>query len=271
MAVDVVLRPLGPSRVQCDPSASERVRAVVAAFNTWAFKREQPSDAAALAQAVTAAIAARKPVPFVLYWGKGPRQTVEGPERSCMEFLARFGARVRSAYAGGADICLICTDTHARLNGHSEESINRYFGALDDLAGAHGFRTQRLGAIVEAFGGRDCAMTSAEPDVLAALEKCAAKWYRGEGASADGARRYFRLNMTEKQAVAAAHPGSIFITFNGSEFRSLFPDTLPIFYMYSLRRGVSVKPWFIDATSGQDRMEGLAAAVPALHRSDATR
>ena len=39
--------------------------------------------------------------------------------------------------------------------------------------------------------------------------------------------------------------GSIFITFNGSEFRCLFPERLPIFYMYSLRRGVSVKPWFL--------------------------
>ena len=25
----------------------------------------------------------------------------------------------------------------------------------------------------------------------------------------------------------------------------LFPDTMPIFYMYSLKRGVAVKPWFL--------------------------
>jgi hypothetical protein len=56
-----------------------------------------------------------------------------------------------------------------------------------------------------------------------------------------------RLNMIEKQAVEAAFPDAIFITFNGSEFRSLFPDRMPIFYMYSVRRGVAVKPWFMPA------------------------
>jgi hypothetical protein len=53
--------------------------------------------------------------------------------------------------------------------------------------------------------------------------------------------------MIEKRAVEFAFPRSIFITFNGSEFRSLLPKSLPIFYMYSLRRGVSVKPWFLPA------------------------
>jgi hypothetical protein len=51
----------------------------------------------------------------------------------------------------------------------------------------------------------------------------------------------------EKRAVEIAFPHSIFITFNGSRLRALFPKHLPIFYMYSLRRGVSVKPWFLPA------------------------
>jgi hypothetical protein len=55
------------------------------------------------------------------------------------------------------------------------------------------------------------------------------------------------MNMTEKRAVEHAFPRSIFVTFNGSEFRRLFPERLPIFYMYSLRRGISVKPWFVAA------------------------
>jgi hypothetical protein len=59
------------------------------------------------------------------------------------------------------------------------------------------------------------------------------------------------MNMIERRAVELAFPRSIFVTFNGSEFRGLFPQRLPIFYMYSLRRGVSVKPWFLstDAVS----------------------
>jgi hypothetical protein len=51
--------------------------------------------------------------------------------------------------------------------------------------------------------------------------------------------------MIERRAVELAFPSSIFVTFNGSELRSLFPDNLPIFYMYSVRRGISSKPWFL--------------------------
>jgi hypothetical protein len=56
-----------------------------------------------------------------------------------------------------------------------------------------------------------------------------------------------RLNLFEKQAVEAAFPDAIFVTFNGSDLRPLFPERMPIFYMYSVRRGVAVKPWFMPA------------------------
>jgi L-tyrosine isonitrile synthase len=58
---------------------------------------------------------------------------------------------------------------------------------------------------------------------------------------------YYQMNMVEKRAVELAFPRSIFVTFSGSELRSLFPKHLPIFYMYSIKRGVSSKPWFLDA------------------------
>ena len=54
------------------------------------------------------------------------------------------------------------------------------------------------------------------------------------------------MNEVEKHVIDAAFSQSIFITFNGSDLRALFPDNLPIFYVYSLRKGFGVKPWFID-------------------------
>ena len=84
-----------------------------------------------------------------------------------------------------------------------------------------------------------------DPYTLQKLSDCAAKWYRGEGSANQGATEYYRLNMIEKRAVEFAFPRAVFVTFNGSEFRCLFPDNMPIFYMYSLKRGVAVKPWFM--------------------------
>jgi hypothetical protein len=62
-----------------------------------------------------------------------------------------------------------------------------------------------------------------------------------------GALKYYQINMLEKRAVELAFPGSIFITFNSSQFRSLCPDRLPTFYMYTRRRGFCIKPWFLPA------------------------
>ncbi len=66
------------------------------------------------------------------------------------------------------------------------------------------------------------------------------------GKPVDGAIAYYDMNMVEKRAVELEFPHAIFITFSGREMRELFPDRLPIFYMYSVRKGVGVKPWFID-------------------------
>ena len=56
--------------VRPKPVAPEKV---LQAFNTWAFKREQPDSPQSMLAAVADAVRPARPVPFVLYWGKGPR------------------------------------------------------------------------------------------------------------------------------------------------------------------------------------------------------
>jgi hypothetical protein len=225
---------------------------VVRAFNTWAFKREQPSNPQLMLQITAEAVAAQAPVPFVLYWGKGPRREPAEPESECLDFLAALTARVRNAYAPGAALTLILTDTHAELNGHLREDIQHYFDALKPLAAQRGFATTWLGPLIKAAGPPSTAAPLEEAvsaDLLTALTESAEKWYRGVGAPADGALSYLRMNLIEQRVVERAFPRSIFVTFNGSSLRSLFPRQLPIFYMYSLRRGVAIKPWFLPAVS----------------------
>lgn len=221
---------------------------VMQAFNTWAFKREQPDDPVLMLDIIADAIAGGAPVPFVLYWGKGPRSRLDQPDVTCLDYLAGLGRRVREIYAPGAAIKLIFTDTHAQLNGHAPHVIREYFTAVDASARERGFGSCWLGDLVrlaEAAGAADQTDDDVAPETLRKLGICAAKWYRGDGTPEQGALEYYRMNMIEKRAVQLACPRSIFVTFNGSEFRCLFPDALPIFYMYSLRRGVSVKPWFL--------------------------
>jgi hypothetical protein len=223
---------------------------VLKSFNSWAFKREQPDSPDLLRRRVAAAAAREQPIPFVLYWGRGPRTAMAEPEILCFQYLEAMNERIKGAYAPGAAFTLICTDTHAQLNGYDAASTDGYFETVCATARARGFATRSLSQIVESTRERlDQAQADAAPPphVLNALIASAEKHYHGGGAAEHGAVRYFRNNMLEKQAVEHAFPEAIFITFNGSELRPLFPDGMPVFFMYSLRRGVGVKPWFMSA------------------------
>jgi hypothetical protein len=230
----------------------EQTKKVVQAFNTWAFKREQPSTPGLLTRFVHRAILRDEPLSFVLYWGKGPRSHVERPDLDCLDFLASMAQRVQNAYCHGAAISLVLTDTHAELNGHSAESIAHYFTAIDNEARKREFECFLLSDLTAAAPDLqvvDCPQPSQE--TLSGLVESAMKWYRGAGTPEDGARRYYLMNMTERRVIQTFFPTSIFVTFNGREVRELFPESLPIFYMYSLKRGTSVKPWFLfDAAPG---------------------
>jgi hypothetical protein len=229
------------------PAVPEKI---VQAFNTWAFKREQPDSVPLLLETVASAIQVARPVPFVLYWGKGPRNELAEPDTVCLDYLATLRARVQRVYEPGASLRLIFTDTHATLNGHAPWAMEAYFDAVEAAARERGFDGCWLSELVfaaEAAGAIDLADEPIPDEMFQKLNACAAKWYRGQGTAVDGAARYLQMNMVEKRAVQFAFPQAIFITFNGSEFRNLFPARMPVFYMYSLRRGHSVKPWFIPA------------------------
>ena len=224
--------------------------AVLRSFNTWAFKREQPADPQSMLRTISASIALGEPVSFILYWGKGPRCRIAEPDIECLDYLAALAQRVREAYKPGAAIKLIFTDTHAELNGHAPHGVRGYFAEVEACAGERGFEICFLSQLTRIAQTVAAGVTDEEPvpeETLELLSAGARKWYRGDGTAGQGALKYFQMNMIEKRAVELAFPRSIFITFNGSDLRSLFPNCLPIFYMYSLRRGVSVKPWFLPA------------------------
>jgi hypothetical protein len=223
---------------------------ILQAFNTWAFKREQPDNAAVMLQVIAEATKLGKPVPFVLYWGKGPRCELAEPDTTCLDYLDSLAARVKQVYAPGVAFKLIFTDTHATLNGHAPEAMEAYFTAVEHAARARGFDSCWLSELVFAAEAADAIDLEDEPISAHVREKlgaCAAKWFRGEGTVEEGADRYLQMNMIEKRAVQHAFSRAIFVTFNGSDYRCLFPEQMPIFYMYSLRRGMAVKPWFLPA------------------------
>ncbi len=210
-------------------------------------------------QFVAQAHACRAPISFVQYWGKGLRPTLAAPEFACLDFLESMMSRIVEIYEPGADFTLVFTDTHAALNGHSPASIQSYFQDLVRATRGRRFKTCLLSNLVNAAGLRPDATPEQQappPDLLEELRASAAKWFKGEGSTDEGAIRYFQANMLERKVMEQEFPRSIFVTFNGSQLKSLFPEELPIFYMFSLRHGISDKPWFLppDFTGRKPRL-----------------
>lgn len=230
------------------PQRPPTAEQVLKSFNTRAFRREKPDRREAMLSVIARALAAQEPVPFVMYWGKGLRPLLAAPEYACLDYLVSMLRRVGECYRPGARMTLVFTDTHASLNGHSSESIETYFADLDAAARSRGFEVCRLGAMMNAVEIEPDAASATElpsEELLAGLAVSAAKWFRGEGTTEEGALRYFRANMVERRVLEQAFPHTIFVTFNGSGLRSLFPESMPIFYMFSVRHGTSDKPWFL--------------------------
>lgn len=244
------LRPAPQHRHVCRaPVSRPDTDTILAAFNTWAYKREQPDSREKLLATVNHLVDRQQPLSFVMYWGKGPRAKAGKHEASCLEFLSSMQERVEQVYAPGVDFTLVFTDTHADLNGHTAAAAEDYFGSVEALPQAGRYSFARLTDVVRKapplLRASEAQDASIDPVMLRTLLNTAAKWYSGPGTVEDGARRYYQANMVERRAIEFAYPHAIFVSFNGRESRPLFPDSLPIFYMYSLRKGFSVKPWFI--------------------------
>jgi L-tyrosine isonitrile synthase len=234
-----------PNNPQPTCSRSEDV---LKAFNTWAFKREQPSNADLLRSFVSRAVTQDEPLSFVAYWGKGPRDDVAEPDHRCLQYLKQMMDRIGAVHHAGTELHLVLTDTHARLNGHRVRSINKYFGAIEAEAANYGYSSWRLKTLTDSMRPAlkmiSCADMDYPAELVGELQKSAAKWYRGGHSVEAGARRYFDMNMVERRVMERVFPNSVFLTFNSSDMRILFPERLPVFYMYSIKKGVGVKPWF---------------------------
>jgi L-tyrosine isonitrile synthase len=250
-------------RCVAEDAVSRDASRLLGSFNTWSFKREQPSDLGLLEAATLRAATHQQRLSFVLYWGKGPRHTLGTPDLTCLSYLASMVQRMNAIHPPGAHIELLLTDTHAHLNAHPMWSINSYFSEIECAAKSFGFSCRRLGSVVNEMRPRLTCNVPVSPssETMELLTASASKWYSGDALPEDAAAIYFSMNMKEKVAVELAYPDAIFVTFNNSKFRILFPDNLPIFYMYSVRKGCAVKPWFMP----HDVFENAHPASP-MHK-----
>ncbi len=217
---------------------------------------------------ISEAVSQQRAVSFVLYWGAGLRNCISSSDVQCLDFLKSMFERICAVYSKGVSAKLIFTDTHAQLNGIPAETSSAYFSAIEQWAKRLGYGSVYMSKLLKPNNLANSVCVRAyesifpeENRLMEELTKSAGRHFYGQGDVRCGARTYLDQNRRERMAVQDAFPDSIFLTFNGSTLRSLFPENMPIFYMYSLRKGFSEKPWFIgdaERVSKKVYLQGMA-------------
>lgn len=220
---------------------------IVESFNTWKFKREQPFSLDKLTRVVQLYVENNSPIPFIMYWGVGDRNSSLEPELEAFDFLRSFFQRVRDEYTPGIKLTLIFTDNHGRLNGYPEDKIANYFSSIKDIVDKEGYEITRLSSIVpydKPLLEQDIPNIHIDSGLSESLLSSSQKHYKASEDAEYGMKLYYLQNQLEKKALENKFKDCIFLTFNNSAMNDLFPTELPIFYMYSLHSKTSVKPWF---------------------------
>ena len=233
----------GNDRFHCSDSDE-----VLKAFNTWAFKREQPYDISLLRSFVSHAVRKEVPVSFIAYWGKGPRNEIADPDLQCLPYLQQMMHRIDTIHKPRSELHLLLTDSHARLNDHKARSINKYFKAAEAAAHQRGFSSCRLQsptAYMQLAPKMIFSQDLEHPkELLVELKKSSTKWHQGGKSVGVGAKRSFDMNIVKRRVIEKICLTSVSITLDSSDTCVLFPNKLPSFYMYSIKNGVDLRPWF---------------------------
>jgi len=211
-------------------------------FNVNKFRRDHTQDKKEIVGLIKSSLKKSIPLKFVMYWGKGMRDTCGEPEKQALEYLSSFLDRIET----DTELLVIYTDTHVDLNGYPAKGSESYLNSLEEILEEYNFRLDIMSNHVP----HDPVLVlekmeefSPDPKLKKNLENSSKKRHRN-GDYKIGAHKYYVQNLIENKFMEKEFSDYIFLTYNSPALNNLLPK-LPKFYMHSLRKGKSEKPWFI--------------------------
>lgn len=218
---------------------------------------ESESEFSKIEDAVENTIRSRMPLSFVMYWGISAKQESCSADEQAIAFIEKLSKELQSKYQVGAKFELIFCDTHANFNGYSlknsyisqviyhfeKTSIDANFHKMSDIAGNTSQDPPPLDSINEIY-------INIDPSTKKELKNMASKHHLWEADPDEVVKKYIALNRFESLYVERLFKDSIFITYNdANKLRFLFPLGLPVYSMYSLKKGKTIKPWFVNVNN----------------------
>ncbi|MEM7417563.1 MAG: class I adenylate-forming enzyme family protein [Gemmatimonadota bacterium] len=233
--------------------SGERAKETLAKLTARRYRRTQTADGDAITERVQSAYLEGRPVQFLTYWGCGKRRDVAEVDTAALDRLQSFLADASLVQGSPMHLVLMLNSMHSTVNEFPEDHYRAYYSAIQVEAERRGFEVvwqddvwNELGLdvqqVIDRATSRDFDDEWEAFEIREQLVRQAEKHFQGGGAEA-GARRYALTCLVEGPAFAKHYPDSIFLTYNGPDMDACLPD-LPKLYLYSFKKGVTVKPWF---------------------------
>ena len=241
-------------------------QAVVSKLSSNKYSRAKTPDQLPIVGIVQRALELRAPICFAGFWGAANRDFMADVDDKALLRLREIRRLTNDALQHDlAQVRLIFTDVHGRVNRIDEATMAGYFGQVERSARALGFRCQYLSEIWQQGGLslKEALERQNHPEFLdlwdasplqAGLIKQATKRAGGDRQRAVGyAQRYLLASMAEQSLLAKVLAGEIFFSYNDIRYRCMLPG-LPTFYWYPIRQGDTTRPWFatVDELSAPD-------------------
>lgn len=211
------------------------------------------------------ASAENKPILFLMYWGKGVRRCAGENEEKALKHLKNMFDSISSVHRPGCYLTIIATDTHINLNGY--DNVREYFDSLKVLVQkaaipatlAYMSEIATLPPLEDVK--RQASSLELNPQLLRELTDTAKK-HSMDTEPQLAAKAYFFCNQIEKEAVARRYHGHVFLSYNSNKHLDLLPASLPIFFMSSIRRGTTDKPWYNKPSADVEIHYDASSASP---------
>ncbi len=182
----------------------------------------------------------------MMYWGKGLRPLLATPEYACLDLSRHDASAGRRALSAGRKNDAGVHRHHASLNGHSQDRSKPILRIWTPRRGQRGFGGVPPQRVDERRRGRGrCWLLriirrrSFWPDLRSAPRNGSAVKAPPKRARCATSAPTWLSGVVLEQALPARRSSS----FTGSgSCAALFPESMPIFYMFSVRHGTSDKP-----------------------------
>ncbi len=204
-----------------------------------------------LVEIILDSLMSEEPILRVFYfWGVHKKKHVNKFDLKALSFLEHLIGYFSEHFCCAVDMQLILANTHAEINGVQHDSIKQYSAEIQEQAMTYGWHTSYVSELWARNGISikkvdELANRLSDEQVGDFLLAFAKKYYLGKD-KLRGAKRYIAARLLEKPVFEEKYKGLIQFTAADPRLQFLQPD-LQHFYIWTLHRGRSGMPWFMNS------------------------